>query len=391
MRSSKVLVLILALVFVLAIAVACGDNGEPAATPTPAPPVVVEPDNNDTTGDAPDLTQVEVEPEEVVLEPIPRAPGLIYSFSTDAFFQNADQGTTGMDYVIGGSDYLQQAGNPSWTVVEGPNGNAIRLSQRQNHWDSLDIETSAFDWDPANNQYLLTVIGRLDEGATMRINGADGPYTVYDYVELEQGGRFTLSTVIDADAIAVMGGRQRIRVQAYPETVDIYIYDVSVTNYFPRAEGVVYSLSSDPFVQSLNIGVVGVANVLASPNIGQAGNPTWTSIEGPYGVAIQNSNREANWNALDIETPTLNWDLENNTYLLTVRGHIASGGTAVIGGADGPHTHFVEVETDDNGYFEMSLLLDEEQVAAMGSRRWIRILSTCTNVMQIHEITIAVQ
>jgi hypothetical protein len=390
MRNSKILVLILALVFVLAIAVACNGGGEPA--PTPAPPVVDDVSNNDpVVPEVPEVPEV-VEPDEIVLEPIPRAPGLIYSFSTDAFFQNAEQGTTGMENVIGGSEYLQQAGNPSWTVVAGPNGNnAIRLASRDNHWDSLDIETSAFDWDTANNQYLLTVIGRLDEGATMRINGADGPYTVYDSVELEQGGRFTLSTVIDADAIAIMGSRQRVRVQTYPATVDIYIYDVTVTNYFPREEGVVYALSSDPFVQSLNPGIIGVANVLASPNIGQAGNPTWTTVEGPYGIAIQNSNREANWNALDIETPTLNWDLENNTYLLTVRGHIAGGGTGVIGGADGPHTHFVEVPTDDNGYFEMSLLLDEEQVAAMGSRRWIRILSTCTNVMIIHEITIAVQ
>jgi hypothetical protein len=268
----------------------------------------------------------------------------------------------------------------------------------------MDIETSSFDWDPANNAYRITVWGSLSAAGTARINGADGPYTVYDSIELDEAGPFRLTAMIDADAIAAMGARQRIRVQTYPEGqgVDINVYDIRVENYFPRADNIVWSLSSDGLFQSVPMGTReadGASLTLSTAHLNQAGNPTWTIVEGQHGNALENTNREANWNALDIALPTFGLDFENHSYTISVTAHIAGGGTGVIGGADGPHAHLIEVDTDGDGYFTATIgivhnganfgVYDEDgDFVSAGSRGWFRVMSTCDANMVIHEISI---
>jgi hypothetical protein len=402
----KFLLLTAALIFVLAFAVACGssDDDEAAATPSPTPtatPDAVTPDPVDPV--EPEEPEEPEEPAEPEIEPIDRPAGLVYSFATDAWFQAAEVGYAGtIDNIFGASPYIEQAGGPQWSVIESPTGGqGVRLSGRQNHWDSMDIETTAFDWDPANNSYRITVMGSIDGAGLMRINGADGPYTVYDSVQLDDGGQFTLTALIDADAIAIMGSRQRIRVQTYPETVGINVYNIVVEEYHARADNVVWSLATDGLFQAVPMGTReadGSSLTLSTQHLTQAGNPTWTIVEGRYGNALENTNREANWNALDIIMPSFNLDFANNSYTLTVVGEIIGGGTGVIGGADGPHAHLAEVDTDGDGFFTATLPVAHDgtnfgsyvdgDFTSAGSRGWFRAMSIDAPDMIIHNITI---
>jgi hypothetical protein len=114
-------------------------------------------------------------------------------------------------------------------------------------------------------------------------------------------------------------------------------------------------------------------------------------VENPEGGnAIRLSNREQNWYALDIVTPEFDWNIESNTYLLTVRGHLQDGGMASIGGADGPWATLFEVEADDDGYFIIEGIVTAETVSEAGSRQWFRIQSDNTHVLTIHEILVVV-
>lgn len=391
MRKSKFLIMILALILTLALVVACGDNnGDDDYTPAATPPA-------DTTDPVePDPVEPDpVEPEEPagpVFAEILRAPGLIYSLETDGFVQSVAVNTMGVDNVIGASVYLEQAGSPSWTVVEGGanDTNAIRLTNREQEWYAVDIQADNFNWDIANNQYLLTVRGNIQGGGEARINGADGPWETLAYVDADGDGDFTVSLVIDAGVVAAAGSRGWFRVQS-DNTSTLTIYEIRVVRYIPRPEGVVYSLSTDGFVQSLAPNTMGGGLVLATPNLSTAGAPTYTAVEGPYGMAVRLTNREENWHAVDIITGPLDWDPDNNTYLVTVTGHLQGGGTAIIGGADGPWDQLSTEEVDADGYFVVSLEVTADTLVAAGSRQWFRIQSNCTSPLTVNEITIVRQ
>lgn len=391
MRKSKILFLVLALVMALAVVVACGTPEavveEPLAVELPedGEEVPVEEKLGCVCDDC------EEEPIVVELVPFPRPAGLVYSFETDVHFQSAEVGTRGSYEVLGGTAYFLQAGNPTWNIIEGPGGgNAIRISDRANDWDSMDIAIAEFDMDLENNDYLLTVRGYLPNGGIMWLRCAD-TFEIFSEYEVEGSGPYVITLVLDAELVDSLGSRKWIRAQE-SGLENFEIHDITVMLYIPRAEGVVYQLSADPFVQALEVGVRdadGDATVLATPHFAQAGNPTWTIVEGPYGNAIQNTNREANWNALDVVSPHFDWDIANNTYLLTVTGYLTGGGTAVIGGADAPWAHLVELDTD--GDFVISLEIDEEMLAAAGTREWFRIMSACMKDMIIYEITVVRQ
>jgi len=393
MRKSKFLIMILALVMVLAIAVACGNDDTPAATPTPTPAATPEPEVDDPGVDTEVAVETEVE-EVPAITPILRPAGLVYSLETDAWVQQADVGAVGASAVLSypGNAYLTQAGSPTWNAVEGGANDtiAVRLTNRSENWYALDIQASDFDWDVANNEYLLTVRGNLQWGGTALIQGADSPWATLAEYETDDDGDFVLSLVVNSEIMADAGSRGWLRVAAN-NTNNLTIYSITVTRYIPRAEGVVYSLSTDPFVQALADGVVGGGIVLATPNLSSAGSPTYGIVEGPYGNAIRLTNRGENWYALDIITGTLDWNPEANNYLLTVTGHLQWGGNAIIGGADSPWASLSEVEADDEGYFTVSLPINADTLEEAGSRQWFRIQSNNTNQLTVNEITIARQ
>jgi len=398
MRKSKLLLMILALVVVLAMVVACGndeddsndDNG-PIST---APP----------TGGS-EVTTPDPEPD-VPAGPaaIPRPGGLVYSLATDQYVQHAGVGVQGHTHILSGEvNYLQNAGNPTWNTVESPLGGVgFRLSNREYDWNGADIRIPVMNVDLDNNAYLLTVTGRVVGGGEAALGGADGPHAVF--VTADVADDFVLSLVVDAELRAGAGSRGYIRIRTVDNTNDLYVYAITLTNYIPTEENVVYQLSADPFVQ---FAPDGARNdfALESPNLMSAGSPTYTIVAGPYGNAISVTNRDANYHAVDLiyiasgGANILGVDLENNTYLLTVRGNITGGGTFIIGGADSPWGWLANEATD--GDFEVTFEMTYDSVYGIGDydgtgsggggRRNFRLAADGFDDFVIHEIIVVRQ
>jgi len=162
-----------------------------------------------------------------------------------------------------------------------------------------------------------------------------------------------------------------------------------------RPAGLIYSFATDAGLQSLDVGRRGGGDILEdSPYIINAGSPTFNIIETPSGgKGIRVTDREETWHAFDINTAEFDWDLDNNEYIMTVTGSVPGGGTARIGGADSPWGTFVEVETDAEGNFFMTLVLDTEMVESAGSRSWFRIAAAADaddmGNYEVHDISVA--
>jgi len=400
MRKSKLLLMILALVVVLAMVAACGndedDNGNGDDDNGGNDPISTAP----PTGGGNEVTP---EPE-VPVGPaaIPRPGGLVYSLETDAYVQHAGPGVRGYERILTGDvAYLMNAGGPTWNTVESPLGGVgLSFTARGYDWHGVDILFPAMNLDLDNNAYMLTVVGRIVGGGVMGLGGADSPWSVF--VESDGSPDFELSLLIDAELIAAAGSRGHVRIRSVDNVNDFFVDAITITNYIPTAENIVYQLSADPFVQFAHDNVRN-EHALTSPNIMSAGSPSYGNVEGPYGRAISVTSREAGYHALDLiyiggdGVQVLDIDLENNTYLLTVRGNVAGGGTFIIGGADNPWGWLANVETD--GDFEVSFEMTYDTVYGIGDdnpgtgigsggRRNMRLQTDNMNDFTIYEIII---
>ena len=177
----------------------------------------------------------------------------------------------------------------------------------------------------------------------------------------------------------------------------------------PHPAGMVYSMATDGWLQHLAQGernymtIFGGENRQAyagTPYIVNAGNQhSFLIVEAPDGSnAIRVSGRGYSWNSIDLRgadhdtgEAVMDWDLANNTYLLTVTGNIEGDGDAHIGGSDSPWTTFVTAPTDADGNFEVSLVIDADIFEAAGERGWFRLNTTCTSPYTIYTITVARQ
>jgi hypothetical protein len=388
------------LIFVLVFVAACGGK-EP-------PPVVnirtVESENENENANANANTpeeEITITEVETGITPMERPAGVVYSLATDAWLQNANVGDSGDVGIFDGSPYFRQSGNPAWVVTDrGVNEtNAIRISRREYPADTMELDIITMDFlrndNWRNNSYMLTVKGRTDGPATMCIFGVNG-VNVFDSVEInnEDGGEFFLWTMLDQTTIfADDEWLGVIRFGTYPETVDIFIDELMISETtnanYPRAENVLYSLSTDPLIQQLEVGTRGFRNVFVTPHLVDAGNPTYTIVEGPFGNAIQMTNREHDYYAVDFITQIYDWDFENYSYILSLHGHLRGGEEGLIGGADSPWRWLAPQPVDDEGNFIASTLIDSyTSLEDAGSRQWFRLRSACINPMTIYEITL---
>ncbi|MCL2224576.1 MAG: hypothetical protein FWB96_06375 [Defluviitaleaceae bacterium] len=365
--------LFLMLVALLAFAVACGGNND-------APPA--------TGGDVAENGAVETNgaEDDTGVVPIARPAGVVYSLATDAHLQNAQVSDEPSE--IGGSPYIVRADVPLWTVTGyGVNEtNALAMSNRAGHGYSFDISTAAFDWDLANNTYMITVSGSIGGAGDVSITCETGEV----FVAAEVGdGNFSLAAVIGG---GLECGVIRIDTNAYQLYINEFMVSQFTSADLPRPANVVYSLSTDPLFQQLEPGTRGYRNVFITPILNPAGTPTYTIVEGPYGNAIQITNRTGNYNAVDFITDVFDWDFENYSYILTLHAHVQGGDTGLIGGADSPWNWLSPLDTDENGNFSISHLIDSyTSLEAAGSRRWFRLQSTCINPLTIYEVILEKQ
>ncbi|MCL1998000.1 MAG: hypothetical protein FWG65_04450 [Turicibacter sp.] len=380
---------------------ACGGNDEPepvaevtpVATPEPAP----EPDEAEEEEEE----VVEEEEEEVLPQLVEFPPGVVYMLSMDPNVQELDAGTMGSGNVLF-TPYLQEAGSPSFTAVEGFMGIGIALTNREENWHALDLLRADFDWDLDNNEYRLTVRGHVGGNDTVIIGGMDSPWNWLNSTEPDDNGNFTLSAMISHGAMAETDDASQFergfRIQTN-STSNLTIYSIILERYIPHDDdSIIYQMSVDALVQDLAVGTIGAGNVLASPVLMQAGSPSWSIVEGPYGNAISLTNREETWHALDINRQNIidwDWDTANNEYLLTVIGTIDFGGTAIVGGPDSPWAWWGSQEVEGGEVFRIEVVVSDETMAETGSPeqfvRGFRIQTDNTNNLTIHDIIITRQ
>jgi len=137
-----------------------------------------------------------------------------------------------------------------------------------------------------------------------------------------------------------------------------------------------YSLASDEHIQGLARSTTGSGDdILAgSPFLTNAGPPTFTIIESPFGGnAIRISNRSDNWHGIDVIIPAIG--LGDGDYMITVRGSVTGGllgipvGTEVIlGGARNPWTTFTSVVPAVDGTWEISMIINRELTAGISGQ-----------------------
>lgn len=395
----KYLLLTLALIFTMAFFAACACD-EPD---DPTPPVIVE--TPDPTPE-PEVDEPD-EPEVPEIEPIPVPPAVLWSLSTDMYIQALEVGARN-DEVYDASPVVTDAGDPGLVIEEGPAGNAITVRNRENNWYAIDVVTGEIDWDFANNTYIVVVHGVLSEAANFIIGGGDSPWEwlasgafeggAVDYA----GNNFTVALILESEDCLLAAGvgeddRTHLRLNTdclVDFTINDIIISLHTSSAWPREDNVLYSLSTDPNVQLLNVGdfqTHGYDMVLATPNLTAAGDPRLDIVEGPYGNALSVRNRENSWYGIDVVTDLLPLDFDANSYTITVRGTVENPrGEFIVQGADSPWEWLAtEYIDEEDGSFEVSLVLaSREDLEVAGNRQWIRMVPQFLETYTIYDIVI---
>lgn len=161
----------------------------------------------------------------------------VWSLSTDSGVQSLAAGTLGTaEDILAATAVVVAAGSPIFTAVEAPGGhNGLSLSFRNENWFAMDLSTPDINWNPMENEYYITITGRVAEaeGTTVILGGADGPWNWFLNTAPEADGSFTMSGVVSLDAMnATDGGYEQFmrcfRMQTN-NLVDFYIYEIAIT------------------------------------------------------------------------------------------------------------------------------------------------------------------
>ncbi|MCL2274517.1 MAG: endo-1,4-beta-xylanase, partial [Defluviitaleaceae bacterium] len=360
---------------------------------------------------------------------IPARPaGVVYSLATDPHVQGLEMGadSTTAD-ILGGSPQLTQAGNPMYTIVTNPlGGNAIRVSNRGGgNWYAVDLVTAQLGMNLAANNYNVVIRGTVENppaGTMVILGGSSNPWNWLGNAEPGAGGAFTINTTISNAVFAAAEGgaaqfQSAMRIQTN-NTATFTITDITITrggaaaapaapqqpatpaaNIPARPAGVVYSLSTDPHVQSLAMGADSTtADILGpSANLTQSGNPMYTIVTNPRGGnAVRVSGRGGDWYSIDILTAALNLNLSANSYRVVIHGSVqnAPAGTHVIfGGSSSPWNWLASAEPAANGAFTIDGTISNDAInetdggAAQFSRAF-RLQTNNTATFTVYEIEI---
>ena len=401
----KIFALVLILTLALFVVSACAADEEPAATPTPTPEATPtptptpepepEPEDDEEYEEVEDYEEVVVPP--IAFLPPPTPPGYVWSMMRDEGLQTMPLGTIGTGYdFFAHTPYIMQAGSPTFQIVETPwGGHGIELLFRGETWHALDIVTSNIDFNFDANTYRVIVRGRVaDPSDTVVIlGGADAPWgwLFHTYAHPENG-TFTIVGIIDADLIEAAGERGQLRIQTN-NLVDLAVYDITIVEV---PQGYVWTLSTDPGVQSHYTGAVGPGGdiLVHTPFLTQAGAPTFQIIPGleagRNGLSL--IFRGENWHALDIPNAPYRFNFDAHTYEIVITGSVsdAAGTYFILGGADDPWGWLANVVPDDDGSFVLTGTITANTIEAAGERGQLRIQTNNLVDIYLYEITIRV-
>ncbi|MCL1883725.1 MAG: hypothetical protein FWF81_08245 [Defluviitaleaceae bacterium] len=409
----KFWILALTLIVVLTLA-ACGgndnDNDTPAPSPAPAAnggadapadpvapeaptdapeaPTVDEPETGNgvielPTEDAPTEeapTEDETEEPEVAVINVPARPAdVLYSLSTDVYFQNMPSGTRGDSDAVLTTEYLMGSGSPTFRVEPNPRGGvALHITHREASYHAVDLVTSAMGLDTSANSYQLTVIGNISEAGNIVISGGDSPWTTL-FSQAASAGDFTVQFVMTETTLENAGSRAHVRIGADTfGNMEIHEIEVRrVERVAPvvvpeRPANVLYSMATDPAFQSKAQGLSGpLETVLAETNYLQnAGPPTGEIVANPAGGnSLLVSGRTADWHTVDFMLDNMGWT--SAEYTVRVRGVVINrpegevlANIMATGGGWERFGGFIDVEAD--GSFVVEGVISQALLAENG-------------------------
>lgn len=125
---------------------------------------------------------------------------------------------------------------------------------------------------------------------------------------------------------------------------------------------IVYSLADDVNFQSIAMGRSGLGSTVVwnTPHIIDSGRPTFTIVESPNnGNALQISNRNEYWYAVDFMRTTWTMNSATNTYRIIIRGTATPGSEVVLGGRTAPWNRLHSVNANANGSFTIETTLSD--------------------------------
>ena len=296
------------------------------------------------------------------------------------------------------------------TEPHGSSGFAMFINTAYTHADSEAIRAAVNDHPLAPGEVATAIPAAFRNGFT-----AGGTYTLVLEITLdgEQGPDGLIGNII----LESTGGGSDWWVNW--ATVELLSYGSSNNNSGHGSEpirtvaewnptnppGVVYYLRNDAYLRAIPFGTSGGGNTIIrdAPYLHVSGDPRVTMVHASFGNALLLSNRDEPWMGLDIELSQFDWDIENHSYMLTVRGRLVNCGTSsrrhddcdgviVLAGSDMPWTTFAAATPPENAWSsrqEVSLLINAEIVEAAGPRGQVRIQAdgcTCDLYIEFIEV-----
>ena len=152
----------------------------------------------------------------------------IYSLLEDSYIQNLQIDVDNCDTIFDGSLILTDAGTPSYTIVSNPlGGNAIRVANRTENKNGIDIMIPNLNLNLSDGAFLLVIQGFINGGGGVLVSGGGYPWTTLDTVQTD--GEFILQVEINTNTVQNMGSRQWLRICTERGNInDFTIYNIVI-------------------------------------------------------------------------------------------------------------------------------------------------------------------
>ena len=263
---------------------------------------------------------------------------VIYNMQSDTDITGAADGSD-----FGTTTYLTNSGGGP-KVVAYQEGKSIHVASRTDNWNGVDIRLQALDLI-AGLEYTFTVTGHIavdppDGSQLVSLNpNAFGQFGGYSGIAPSvpmTNGNFTIEykiTFTPSD-IAAIGDNSYFRTQSNDtgKAVPFFVDNIVITQ---GPVPVVYDMQEDPGIADVDAGTE-----FTWTNYLQNSGGTRTIVENNDGSrSIQISNREGDWNGVDIKLSALGLTSDKE-YTFTITGHLDSSVTV-----PDPNTYAIVLST----------------------------------------------
>ena len=228
----------------------------------------------------------------------PLSDDTIYSLATDIEVQGLPPGTTGGAVIA--TPQLTQSGDPIFTIVEHPiTGNSIEVSNRSDTWYTIDLVRGSLNLQ-LGNLYTITITGRIPDAPAdtqFIIGGPVAPWGWLANVSPAEDGSFTI--ILNVDDVIMNDPQVASAFRLQTNNSATYIIDEIIVN---RIEGdnnqeeyeVFWRLAG--WLEERGFASGAVLPWTDETVVRNAGSVLTVQADN----AIEISNRDADWNGMDV-------------------------------------------------------------------------------------------